>query len=107
MPFFDWIADEGGRVVSGVLGGLVMSLFNWEGVWLTVRKIIIGGCMAWALGPTAALLMQGGLSAIGIDGDTGGFYSAASFLVGVFGMVIIETVLRLARKYETENEDKG
>lgn len=100
MSFFDWAASpEGTRAIAGTLGGVVISVFNWEGPFLAARKIGVGSAMAYALGPTGVLLLNRGLTAIGIGEMPDNSEFATAFLIGVFGMVMIETGLRVFRVY--------
>lgn len=100
MNLFDWItSSEGSRIAAGIAGGVVASAFNWEGPWLTFRKLIIGALMAYALGPTGVLLLEWALSKIGINRLPDNAEWAAAFLIGAFSMMIIETVLRVFKAY--------
>lgn len=108
MTFLDWIGSpEGGRAIAGTLGGVVLSFFNWEGVFLTLRKVLVGTAMAYALGPTGVLLMKGGLGAVGINQMPENAEFATAFLIGVFGMVFIETGLRVFRLYRVQKSRGG
>lgn len=114
MNILDWLASfwawvnspEGNRAVAGTLGGVVISLFNWEGVFLAARKIFVGTSMAYAIGPTGVLLFNRGLRMIGIGEMPDNAEFATAFLIGVFGMVIIETVLRVIRAYRASTGSK-
>lgn len=108
MNFIEWAGSpEGVRAAAGTLGGIVISAFNWEGPFLTLRKVMIGAAMAYALGPTGVLLMRRGLAAIGVDEMPSNADFAVAFLFGVFGMVIIETGARLFRAYRVRRQFGG
>lgn len=108
MNFLDWIGSpEGARALAGTLGGVVISAFNWEGPWLTLRKTLVGASMAYALGPTGVVLLHWGLAKIGIREMPDNAEFATAFLFGVFGMVIIETGVRLAAVWRSRHGKGG
>lgn len=108
MNAIEWIASpEGGRALAGTLGGVVISAFNWEGPFLTIRKVLVGSAMAYALGPLGVLLMRRALGLIGIREMPENAEFAAAFLIGVFGMIIIETGARVFRVWRVRNAQKG
>lgn len=108
MAMIEWITSpETARAIAGTLGGIVISVFNWEGVMLTVRKMLVGTAMAYALGPLGVLLMRRGLGLIGIREMPENAEFATAFLIGVFGMIIIETGARLFRLYRIRHSQGG
>lgn len=108
MTFLEWIGSpEGGRLLAGTLGGVVLSAFNPEGIFLTARKLLVGACMAYALGPLGVVLMKRGLALISIDEMPENAAFATAFLLGVFGMVIVETGLRVFRLYRVRQARGG
>lgn len=108
MSFLDWIGSpEGARALAGTLGGVVISTFNWEGLWLTLRKTLVGACVAYALGPLGVVLLHWALTKIGIREMPNNAGFATAFLLGVFGMVIIETGMRLAAVWRSQDGKGG
>jgi hypothetical protein len=98
--FTHWLTHEGPRVLAGVFGAVVLNAFHWEGPVIAARKLLIGGAMAWALGPTGVLLMSAGLGRLGVNTMPPNAEAAVHFLFGAFGMLIFETVVRVLRAYQ-------
>lgn len=108
MNFLEWIgSQEGARALAGTLGGVVISAFNWEGPFLTLRKVLVGAAMAYALGPLGVLLMRRALALIGIEEMPENAEFATAFLIGVFGMIIIETGARVFRVWRIRSAPGG
>lgn len=96
QAFWEWLAgDKGQLLVAGTAGAVVSSIMEWTGVLPALRKIAVGATTAYFLSPLAVPFL--GWLLDGISVPTENAAGMSGFLMGVLGIVVIETIYRAAQ----------
>lgn len=91
QSFLEFLNDIGliwKYALNGLVGGLIWSIYEKSKFWIAVRQIFIGGVVS---GYSTPLIV----TYTGVDLSFVGF---TSFVVGMLGMVIIDSIYKYAVK---------
>jgi len=91
QSFLDFLNDIGlvwKYALNGLVGGLVWSMYEKSKFWTAVRQIFIGGVVSGYSTPLIVNYTAMDLSFVGFT----------SFVVGMLGMVIIDSIYKYAVK---------
>lgn len=107
MTFFEWFdTSKGQLILAGAAGSAVSTLMEYEGVKPTIRKSIVGVLCAAYLGPIGTPFLHTIFGVINVPPEHA--FSAAGFIMGIGGVVIIEIVLKTLRlKRDRVSEGDG
>lgn len=85
--FFKMLDDLGIAIkylINGLIGGFIFSLYKRSKFWEAVRQIVIGGFVAGYFTPVIVKRTEMDMSFVGFT----------SFVVGMTGMVIIDSIYK-------------
>lgn len=89
--FFEFLSSLGlvlNYAINGLIGGTIWSIYKKSKFWEAVRQIVIGGVVAGYLTPVVVAKTSMSLEVI----------SCTSFVIGMTGMVIVDSVYKYCAK---------
>ncbi|QJD54336.1 hypothetical protein [Aminobacter phage Erebus] len=96
MNFWEWFASEKGELLTAATaGGIVSAAMDWTGFLPAVRKIVVGTISAYYLSPLAIPYVGWALDGISVPQDKA--LGMSGFIMGVLGIVVIDTIMRAAQ----------
>lgn len=96
MSFWEWLASEKGELLTAATaGGVVSAAMDWTGFIPAVRKIVVGAISAYFLSPLAIPFVGWILDGISVPEDKA--LGMSGFIMGVIGIVVIDTLIRAAQ----------
>ncbi len=97
MSFWEWLSstEKGELIIAAVAGGVVSAAMDWNGFLPATRKLVVGGIAAYYLSPIAAPYLEWILEGISVPADKA--IGMSGFIMGVVGIVVIETIQKAAQ----------
>lgn len=96
MTFWEWLGSEKGELITAATaGGIVSAAMDWTGFIPAARKIVVGAISAYFLSPLAIPFVGWILDGISVPEDKA--LGMSGFIMGVLGIVVIDTLIRAAQ----------
>jgi len=96
MTFWEWLDTARGEMaIAGIAGSAVAVIMEWEGWISSSRRFFVGAVSAFFLGPVGVPLVSWLFPKINVPVDHA--VSVGGFVMGICGIVIIETLLTVLR----------
>lgn len=99
LSLYLWcFTDRGQNLLAGVAGSLVAVLLEWGSMGSNLRRFVVGVSTAMYLGPAGVPLFKWVFAGIAMPEETAPTFGV--FMMGVFGVVILEIVARTLRLWQ-------
>lgn len=97
MSFWDWLtaSEKGELLVAATAGGIVSAAMDWNGILPATQKLVVGAISAYFLSPLAIPFLGWILEGLSVPEDK--VLGMSGFIMGVIGIVVIETIKKAAQ----------